>query len=264
MRRRRVHDALGVEPWSRHGPSSPWRSPRPSRPPGSCDDARRGPGARRARAPARAGRGRSASAVGRCQVAMRRQREARVGLGRSSRRRRASRTRRRRCSVRSRVSRNATWPGRVPGRGDDLERADAVAGRDRPRRARLARRGSCRAACASGSPGSGVLSLASRRASRAEIRTSTPGSAPASASSEPMWSPWAWVRAMRTIGAPRRPAASRIGVLAARQHRVDQREPVVLGDEVGVDHAEAGDPGGRHRAPVLGLLCIGICLMRIA
>ena len=30
----------------------------------------------------------------------------------------------------------------------------------------------------------------------------------ASASSEPMWSPWAWVSAIRTIGRPSLPAAA--------------------------------------------------------
>ena len=59
-----------------------------------------------------------------------------------------------------------------------------------------------------GSPGSVVLFFASSRASRSEIATSTPGSVLASASSEPMWSPWAWVSAIRTIGRPSFSAAA--------------------------------------------------------
>jgi hypothetical protein len=56
------------------------------------------------------------------------------------------------------------------------------------------------------------MSLRSRRSSRAEISTSASGRAVASASSEPMWSPWAWVNAIRTIGAPTSAAAARIFV----------------------------------------------------
>jgi hypothetical protein len=55
-----------------------------------------------------------------------------------------------------------------------------------------------------------VLSPVSRIASRALIRTSASGSSFASASSEPMWSLWAWVSAIRTIGVPRSAAAATI------------------------------------------------------
>ena len=47
-----------------------------------------------------------------------------------------------------------------------------------------------------------------------------------------MWSPWAWVSAMRTIGAPERRGGREDRLGGARDHRVDQRQPVVLLDEV--------------------------------
>ena len=61
-----------------------------------------------------------------------------------------------------------------------------------------------------------------------------------------MWSPWAWVSAIRTIGRPSSAAAARIAFALPRDRGVDQRQPVVLLDEEGVDEAEAGDAGEAH------------------
>ena len=58
-----------------------------------------------------------------------------------------------------------------------------------------------------------------------------------------MWSPWAWVSRIRTIGAPRSAAWARIALALPFERGVDQREAVVLLDEEGVDHAVAADPG---------------------
>ena len=70
-----------------------------------------------------------------------------------------------------------------------------------------------------------------------------------------MWSPWACVRAMRTIGAPSSSAAAMIALAPPLHPGVHQREAVVLLDEVDVDEAQAGqldevvgDPGRLHRA----------------
>ena len=56
-----------------------------------------------------------------------------------------------------------------------------------------------------------------------------------------MWSPWAWVRAIRTIGAPRRLGRREHGLLASGEQRVDQRQAVVVGHQVGVHEAAPGE-----------------------
>ena len=67
-----------------------------------------------------------------------------------------------------------------------------------------------------GSPGSIVLSFDNRRISRSEMITSAPETIPARSSSEPMWSPCAWVSTMRTIGAPSRSASRTMRLALAK------------------------------------------------
>jgi hypothetical protein len=60
-----------------------------------------------------------------------------------------------------------------------------------------------------------------------------------------MWSPWAWVSRIVVIGFPVFAAAARIA-FEPRDHRVDQGQPVLLLDEIGVDEAEAADAVDGH------------------
>ena len=129
--------------------------------------------------------------------------------------------------------------GRVPGRGDHLERADPVAGRDRPRRRGL---GAAVAAAqlalllagverhvlgqqprvARGDQHLGVGQRGVERVERADVILVGVGEG------DPH------DRARRAVS-----AAARIAFSDARHRGVDQREAVVLLDEVGVDEAEA-------------------------
>ena len=61
-----------------------------------------------------------------------------------------------------------------------------------------------------------------------------------------MWSWWAWVSAIRRIGFAERLGGGQDPAVGAREHRVDEREPVLLLDEVGVDEAEAVDLVNGH------------------
>ena len=63
-----------------------------------------------------------------------------------------------------------------------------------------------------------------------------------------MWSPCAWVSAIRTIGAPSSRAAATIAFALSGSAVSTSGEAVVLADEVGVDEAEAADPGHWHGA----------------
>ena len=136
-------------------------------------------------------------------------------------------------SVRSRVSRKATCPAYGP-----TPRSPRGCRRDR--RARGARRASSPAPARS--PGACRRRRSPpgwMRASSSGIATCTwPSSRPRSSSSEPTWSPWPWATAMRRIGAPASCAASISAPPAARDGRVDEREPVVLAHEKRVNEAQ--------------------------
>ena len=184
----------------------PWRSPRPSRRPGLDDLAVAGRQPRRVERAQRAGGLRAPSAGARSRAG---QREAPVRLRRVATPPRVEYVSPQN-SVRSRVSRKATWPGVWPGSATTSSEPTRSPGSSvrvgaswRPgsrrgtwrRRARPAR-ASC--PCRAGA----------RRARRSAPR---PRAAPAArASSEPMWSAWAWVRTIRTIGRPSLAAAARI------------------------------------------------------
>ena len=154
----------------------PWRSRRPS-PRAGTPRPCRGP-APAAPASARAARGRSRASVGRCQVDIAGSGKRRLGFAvvatppsvvNASPQ----------SSVPSRVSRKATCPGVWPGEATTSSEPTRSPGASGPRRPRLGARVAA-AQLGLRLAGISVLSLASSRASRAEIRTSTPGSAAAS------------------------------------------------------------------------------------
>ena len=194
----------------------------------------------RGRAPARAARGRSRARsrgpTWPCRPA------GRAGATcRWWRRRRASCTRRRRAACRR------------DGRGRRRARACAPA-RRRPRASRPCPRrrgsasaaswppGSCRAACAAARRGPATCPCATGARRVPEMRTSTPGSAATSVVERAdvvavcVRQRDAHDRRAELLGGARGATFALRGT-----QRVDEREPVVLGDQVGVDEAEPGE-----------------------
>ena len=63
-----------------------------------------------------------------------------------------------------------------------------------------------------------------------------------------MWSLWAWVSAIRTIGAPSVSAAARIRLCAEPDSSVSTSvSPSSSCDEIGVDESELADSVNGHR-----------------
>ena len=144
-------------------------------------------------------------------------------------------------SVPSRRSKKATCPGVWPGAATTSSEPTRSPGRRASASAASWPPGSCRAAWPAARRGRATCPCAAGARRAREMRTSTPGSAAASVVER---------ADVVAVGVGQRDAddrraellggrAGRLG--AARDQRVDEREPVVLGDEVGVDEAEAGD-----------------------
>ena len=133
-------------------------------------------------------------------------------------------------------------PRRVPGRGDDLQRADAVAGREAPRD----RGGDI-------DPAAGDLVLRLTGIERAVAREQ-PRLALGGEHLDATEGVGHRIERADMVGVPvgeedahdrraERLRGRQDALRAAAGHRVDEGEPVVLADEVGVDEAEAAETG---------------------
>jgi hypothetical protein len=139
------------------------------------------------------------------------------------------------------------WPWRVTGRGVDLQRADPVAGGERARRPGLRARIAAARLRVLRLAGVGALVLGQQaRVARGDqdldagqrLRQRVEGADVVA------------VRVGEGDAHDRRPDALRRRedlLVAARHHRVDEREPVVLLHEIGVDEPELGDAMNGHR-----------------
>jgi len=120
----------------------------------------------------------------------------------------------------------------MAGGRDDLERADPIVGVDRSVGLGLGARIAATKLILR-LVRIRLMSLASSLGSWVEMITSAAGSFSFSASSEPMWSAWAWVGRMRTMDAPL--TSARAMFLADPQQRLTQEVEALLLEQVADD-----------------------------